>query len=127
MCKKLNDQTKNGHSKAIVYGGGNNVASDNFNLNELRRKIDSIQADRIHVSLGTVASAADCKITVLYRHIRQISQELDCSLTDVYLGFVFDNGAVATHLFHHDGIHQNLYGTRTLLSTINSIINITKG
>lgn len=130
VCEELNDRLRDDVESVVIYIGGNDAASNNFDVyrdtRELEHLIINLKMQGIKVYLCTVAPRSDCDVSDLNDRYREISRNTSCRIIEMENAFVYGNGTVVRQYYHRDGIHHNVQGTRTLVSSINSVINITK-
>jgi len=74
----------------------------------------------------TIAPCRDVNVLEFNEMLPGVQSEFSNGLIDCYNAFVLGNGRSARHLFTNDGIHPNFYGSSTLVSSINEIVQISK-
>jgi len=127
---KLRSMDISPYSKIVVYAGGNDI-SNGRQISELKNDIVdsvlSLQANHIRrVYMCTIAPRRDVSVHEFNEMLRDVHSEFSIELIDCYNAFVLGNGRSARHLFANDGIHPNFYGSSTLVSNINEIVQISK-
>jgi len=114
----------------IVNAGEKDISNSRQILeikNDIVDSVLSLQANHIRsVYMCTKAPRWDVNVLEFNKMLRDVQSEFSIELIDCYNAFVLGNGRSARHLFTKDGIHPNSYGSSTLMSSINEIVQISK-
>ena len=127
---KLRSMDISRYSKIVVYAGGNDI-SNGRPIEQIKSNVVdsvlSLQENHTRsVYMCIIAPRRDVNVLEFNGMLRKVQSEFSIGLIDCYNAFVLGNGRSARHLFSNDDIHPNLYGSSTLVSSINEIVQISK-
>lgn len=113
----------------IIYVGGNdsssNIPSETIYKN-LKATVGPL-TKRANVYLCTVCPRRDTDVVPVNDIIKQLCEETSgLDIIDCYQTFIFGDGRPVFMLYGSDGVHLSPNGSRSLVSSINRVVNIIK-
>ena len=116
------------YSTIIIYVGGNDISLKDPQTiyTDLKHIVDYLQDRSITVYLCTLCPRTDVDVVPTNDALKQLSQDRQTELIDIYSSFIYGDGKEAVHFYAHDQIHLNKNGCRALISAINRCVPIIK-